>query len=203
LDYLRLQDNDYDKIVVATAPTGAGFVGRTIAQVASNQGVSAEEALLNIITATNAQVVVFDHNLSTEHVEALLASPLSIISTDGAGYSRPLTNLVHPRCYGTMPRFLAMVRRSKIIKWEHAIKKLTSEPARILGIADRGLIAKGMAADLVVFDPIKISDRATFEQPYQLSEGVSAVIINGHLAFFENEFKNYAGTVLSRRQSAS
>ena len=90
---------------------------------------------------------------------------------------------VHPRFYGSFPRLLGRyVREQKIMSWEQAIRKSSWLPASTIGMSDRGLIALGMAADIVVFDPNTIIDRATYENPALPSEGVKHVFVNGQLA---------------------
>jgi N-acyl-D-amino-acid deacylase len=86
----------------------------------------------------------------------------------------------HPRSYGTFPRVLGrFVRERKLFTWQEAIRKMTSLPARFLGLKDRGAIRVGNWADLVIFDPERIIDRATFAEPHQYPEGIAAVVANG------------------------
>jgi N-acyl-D-amino-acid deacylase len=86
----------------------------------------------------------------------------------------------HPRGYGNAPRALARyVRELKVISLEEAVRKLTSLPAEHFGFADRGRLATGQAADLVMFDPVRVADRATYEQPHQYPDGIVAVFVNG------------------------
>ena len=198
LDYLKDQSHDFDRIIVAEDAGDGNFVGKTLRQIAQNQNVSSEEALLNVIAATSAQVLVFDHNLSPEQVSALSMSPLSLIATDGAGYAKKSPGLVHPRCFGTMPRFLKMVRENGQIKWEDAIRKLTSEPAKLLGLTDRGILKRGAAADLAVFDPQAVGDRADYLNPDILPDGIELVLVNGQPALQKNKFLIAAGTVIKR-----
>jgi N-acyl-D-amino-acid deacylase len=198
LDYLKEQQYDYKNMIVATAETNTGFIGKSVMEIATNQNCSSEEALLNVIAATQAQVIVFDHNLNEEHVELFVSSPLSIISTDGAGYNSDPSQLVHPRCFGTMPAFLRMVREKKIMKWEQAIKKITSEPARLLGLGNRGKIDKDAAADLVIFDPMTVSDAATYSHPFQYPLGISKVLVNGRVSWAEEKFESSNGIVVRR-----
>jgi hypothetical protein len=90
---------------------------------------------------------------------------------------------MHPRFYGSFPRVLGRyVREQKIMSWEQAIRKSTWLPASTIGMSDRGLIALGMAADIVVFDPNTIIDRATYDDPALPSEGIKHVFVNGKLA---------------------
>ena len=198
LDYLRDQGYDFASIVVAEAAGNSNFEGKTLRQIAQNQNVSMEEAALNVISATGAQVTVFDQNLSAELVELSCASPLSLIATDGAGYSGRNPGLVHPRCFGTIPRFLALIREKKILKWEHAINKLTNEPAKLLGISDRGSLAANSKADIVIFDPQTVTDRADYKNPDLFSDGIDQVLVNGKLAFADKQSSNLNGQVIRR-----
>jgi N-acyl-D-amino-acid deacylase len=86
----------------------------------------------------------------------------------------------HPRSYGTNARVLAeYVRERKVITLEDAVRRMSSLPARTFNFHDRGLIREGMAADLVLFDPAKVQDKATYAQPHQFSEGFDLVLVNG------------------------
>ncbi len=88
----------------------------------------------------------------------------------------------HPRAWGTFPRFLARyVREFGVISLEECVRKMTSLPARRLGLDDRGTVQAGMAADLVVFDPDTVCDTATYEEPKSFPEGISYVIVNGQV----------------------
>lgn len=197
LEHLRSSNLQFDKIKIASAPGAEHLTGRTIPHVAITEGVTNEEALLNVLTATSCQCIVYDHNLSDEHVNLLLASPLSVIATDAPGYTEETPDLIHPRCFGTMGRFLATVRQTKMMSWEQAIRKITGEPARILGI-ERGVIKKGLPADLVVFDPASVKDLADYDHPYQLTDGIGSVIINGRVAFQNHKFTGSFGEILKR-----
>lgn len=195
LSHLRSQDLDLGNIFIATSETNPALIGKTLRQIAANQEVSNEEALVNVLIATQAQVVVFDHNLSEGLVESLLKHPLSVIATDGAGYDLNFSlahGLVHPRCFGTMPKFLAMVRDKKLMPWPQAIKKITSRPAEALGLKQRGQLAAGSYADIVIFDPRDTGSRASYENPYQEASGIEYVLVNGKVAYDHNE----AGVVI-------
>ncbi len=112
-------------------------------------------------------------------MERILASPFTMVASDGEipifGKGSP-----HPRSYGTFARVLGVyVREKQLLSLEDAVRKMTSLPAARVGLADRGLIRPGMKADLAVFDPATIRDRATFDEPHAHAEGVSFVLING------------------------
>lgn len=196
LDYLRAREYEYNKIVIASSVSDQ-LIGKTVADIAKAQNVSPAEAVLNIL-AVSVQAVVFDHNLSEEQMEVFASSALSMIATDGAGFDTKQMGLPHPRCFGTMPKFLRMTREKKIDGWEYAISKITSEPAKLLGLKDRGVLAKNAAADVVVFDPQTVTDRADYINPDILAEGIEAVVINGKLSLFGREHFGLNGAVLKR-----
>jgi N-acyl-D-amino-acid deacylase len=187
-------------VLIATSETNPAFVGKTLREVADNQEITVSEAMLNVISGTNAQVEVFDHNLSEEVLTALLKHPLSVVSTDGAGYefrSFFPEGLVHPRCFGAFPKFLSMVREKKLMSWPEAIKKITSRPAEKLGLSGRGKLLEGNFADVVVFDPHDVKSLATYENPYIQSDGIDYVVLNGELAVDKGEVTRIAaGKVL-------
>jgi N-acyl-D-amino-acid deacylase len=197
-DYLKDQEYDYGSMVIATAEKNTGFIGKTIQEVATNNNVSNEDALMDIVAATQAQVIVFDHNLSDENVELFLTSPLSMVATDGAGYNSETEHLVHPRCFGTMPAFLRMVREKNLMRWEQAIRKITGEPARLLKLNDRGTLTPQSKADIVVFDPATITDKASYAHPFRFPMGIENVIVNGKLAWSDNMINGMFGQVIRR-----
>lgn len=196
LEFLKSQEYDYRSIIVATSEGNSGLIGKNISEIANNSAISEPEAVLNVLTACKTQVVVFDHNLSQVAVNDFLASPLSVIATDGAGYDNAMQNLVHPRCYGAIPKFLKWVQAEKRITMHEAIRKLTGEPARILGFKDRGLINKNFVADLVIFDPATISDRGTYQQPFELSTGIEQVIVAGKVAYQNQKLEGFSGKII-------
>jgi dihydroorotase/N-acyl-D-amino-acid deacylase len=125
--------------------------------------------------------------------------PLTMIASDGRlvvpGDGHP-----HPRWYGTFPRVLGhFVREKKTLSLEEAVYKMSLLPAQTIGIKNRGLIKKGMYADITIFDKNTIIDKATFESPHQYSEGIYYVLVNGAVAIDNGEFKNIkAGVVLKK-----
>ncbi len=173
----------YENAVIAISPISRSLAKKTISEIAAAQEISVEEALINLLIASEGRVVTIVDCLSEENVRKAIRHPLSMIASDGAGYGISHKNsgeLVHPRCFGTFPRVLRKyVREEKLLTFEEAIRKMTSLPAHKFGLKKRGVIKKGYMADLIVFDPNKITDKATVENPYQYSEGLSEVIING------------------------
>jgi N-acyl-D-amino-acid deacylase len=123
------------------------------------------------------------HAIDEQDIERILRHPATMIGSDGEipvfGKAAP-----HPRSYGTFARVLAVyVREKKTLTLEEAVRKMTSFPAQRLGLLDRGLLRPGMRADIVVFDPTRVRDAATFEKPHQYAEGFSLVIVNGQVVF--------------------
>ncbi len=198
LDYLKEQGYDFGSIIISEAAGGENFIGKSLDEIARNQEVSPEEAALNVLSATRTQVTIFDHNLSDEHTEIFCSSPLSFISTDGAGYGKDVKKLVHPRCFGAVPRFLTMIREKKNLKWESAIKKLTHDPASFIGIPNRGVLKVDNYADIVIFDPQTINDKADYSNPSAICTGIETVLVNGKIAFNAANVQSLSGIVLKR-----
>jgi N-acyl-D-amino-acid deacylase len=110
------------------------------------------------------------------------------------------TGMPHPRSYATNARVLAVfVRERGWLTLEDAVRRMTSLPARTFGFRDRGLIAEGMAADLVIFDPAQVADRSTFQQPHQFSAGFDWVLVNGVVAVEEGKLTEARGGRVLRR----
>lgn len=124
-------------------------------------------------------MVVF--HISEDDVRRVVAHRCSTICTDGLLIGNP-----HPRAYGAFPRVLRRyVIEEKMLALESAIKKMTSVPASIFGLKDRGIIKEGAFADLVIFDPQQIRDTATYENPRQFAEGIRCVVVNGQAVLRE------------------
>src|SRR5689334_20800072 len=127
------------------------------------------------------------HAISEDDLQRILRHPATMIGSDGEvpifGVANP-----HPRSYGTFVRVLGRyVRDLKTITLEDAVRKMSAFPAQRLGLADRGVLREGMKADIAIFDPLTVRDRATFEQPHQYAEGDTRVIVNGQVAFEEGK----------------
>jgi N-acyl-D-aspartate/D-glutamate deacylase len=151
------------------------------------------EAAIDVILMGDAEVVSF--NMSEEDVEFFMRQPWVMTCSDGDivafGEGVP-----HPRSYGAFTRKLRRYALDRnVISLEQAIHAATGLPAQVLGLEDRGLLKAGSAADLVVFDPAKIADRATFSRPHQYSEGIRLVLVNGRPAVEEGTL---TGTLAGR-----
>ena len=137
------------------------------------------------------------HAMSEEDVDRIMQHPFTMIASDGR-YTAMGKGHPHPRNYGTFPRVLGyFVREKKVLSLEEAIRKMTSLPASLMGLTDRGEIAEGQFADITIFDPATISDKGTFTDPHHYPEGIKWVIVNGEITVEgENYIDVRAGMVL-------
>ena len=161
------------------------YQGMRIKQIAEEMKQEPADALLEIVDKSNALASGIYFGMRDEDVAMALALPWTTIGSDGSGLA-PTGVLArshpHPRSYGTFTRVLGRyVRELRLLTLPQAIHKMTGLPAERLGLADRGLLQVAKKADLVVFDPNTVADRATFEEPHQLSAGIMAVLVNGTL----------------------
>ncbi|HIH01524.1 TPA: amidohydrolase family protein [Thermoplasmata archaeon] len=177
---------------------------RRIGDVARELGVDATEFVLDLFLEEDLDITAVFHEMCEEDVETVIAHPLASIGSDGevSALYGPFADIPeHPRAFGTFPRAIRRYSLDKeVVSLHEMIRKMTSSPAARLGIADRGVIRKGMMADVVVFDPAIITDRATFAKPHQYSEGITEVFVNGTLTIREGEhLKERAGMVLRKQ----
>ena len=150
-------------------------IGRNLRDLAGEAGTTPLEVAIRLLLEEELNVGMIIFHQSEEVLRRLMKHPRGGFGTDGVIGKRP-----HPRMYGTFPRVLGhYVREEKALRLEEAIRKSTSVAADRLRLSDRGRIAPGMAADLVVFDPIRIADTATYENPHQYPVGVNWVLVNG------------------------
>lgn len=195
---------DYDKITVASLAPSI-FIGQTLREIAGNLDKTEEDALCELLLASKLQAIIFTHTIDEIALEMAIAHPLSIIASSGAGYNiadrAASPDLPHPRSFGAFPRLLSKYSmEKKTISLEEAIAKITNRPAQIFGISKRGLIKEGYFADIAIFSQKSIKDRASFKNPYQYSQGVSDVIINGTLTYKNGYFiKNRPGVILRHK----
>ncbi len=183
LSHLNTGGSNISHLIVASTSTSLMVSGKSISSIAAGFNTTSEEALLHLIENGGSEILVFDTSMDPKVVQSFCDHALSFIGTNGSGYSAYDTNkLVHPRCFGTASKFLRDVSDSKAISLPEAIRKLTSAPAKKIGLKNRGVIAIDAIADLVLFNPEKINSFATMENPFQYSEGISHVWVNGQLA---------------------
>lgn len=187
----------WENVVIGFCENRKDLEGKSISQCASKEGKSAEDFVFDLLLAEPASPLVVIHMLSEADVKFLMRHPLQMFGTDGI----PTPGKTHPRTLGSYPRILRkFVIEDGVLTIQDAIRRMTSFPASRMGLRDRGIVAEGFAADLVVFDPERVKDRATFEQPNQYPEGINHVFVNGVAAVFEGEYQeSYSGRVLTPR----
>ena len=159
------------------------LTGKSLAEVAKMRGKSPQETAMDLVIEDDSRVGTVYFLMSEENLKKQVALPWLSFGSDEASL-KPEGNFLkanaHPRAYGTFARLLGKyVREEKAVSLKEAIRKLTSLPATNLKIADRGLLKENYFADVVVFDPDRIQDHATFEKPHQFSTGVHHVFVNG------------------------
>ncbi len=164
-------------ILVADIPSGRHpeWLGRTLAQVAAGRGQDPFEAAFDLLLEERMGVAMVSFSQDENVVERFLRLPYVNVCTDGLLGGRP-----HPRAYGSYPRILGRyVREKRTLTLEEAVRKMTSQAASAFGFEGVGLVREGFRANLVVFDPATVTDRATFENPLQFPVGVRDVIVGG------------------------
>lgn len=157
--------------------------GKLVSEVATLTEREPEEVFMDVVLDQEGRGIVIDWNNEEDTLRQVLSQPYVAGGTDGSALdldNENLPPLVHPRHIGTVPRLLGtFVRDEGLLSWEEAIRKLSSLPAEILGITDRGTLAEGNFADIVVFDPATIRDNATFADPFHYPDGMRYVFVNG------------------------
>lgn len=197
-------ENDYSKIIISISALDKTLNHKKISDIAKLQGKSIEDAIIDILVASEGRVVTMMEVLSQKNVDKAVINPFSIISSNGSGYNiehQETGEMVHPRNFGSFPRVLASyVRGRSVVGWEEAIHKMSGLPAEKFQIERRGIIKKNNHADVVIFDPQVIRDEATIENPYQYSKGVEWVIVNGKVVVKNGEITNdKPGEVIRRK----
>jgi len=161
------------------------FIGKTIRQAADELGQDPYEFMCDILVKEKGSVGYIGFGMSEEQTEEILKHPQVMLCSDGsalAPYGPLHQGKPHPRNYGTFPRFLGVyVRERKALSLPQAVKKMAAMPAAKLGLKDRGTLKQGNFADIVVFDPATIADKATYIEPEQYSTGIDYVIVNGQV----------------------
>lgn len=159
------------------------LIGKTLAEVATQRGISPAQAVADLIQEDDSRIQVVYFSMDPENIKKKLALPYMAVCSDAGSYTNEgvfLEQSTHPRAYGSFARLLAYyVREEKVISLEEAIRRLTSLPAGNLKLQGRGLLREGYYADVVVFDPATLQDHATFEAPHQYATGVDHVFVNG------------------------
>jgi len=194
---------DWDQVLITAAPVRTDYEGRYVSDLAMEAGRPAHEWVFDALVQTRLDISMAIFGMSEENRCRELAFPGMMIGTDGFGLavSGPMAKGVpHPRSYGTFPRVLGRyVRELNILSLEEAVCRMTGRAAQKLRLDDRGRIEPELAADLVIFDPLTIADRADYENPHQYAAGISGVIVNGNFVIRDGRHTGaLPGRILTR-----
>jgi len=165
--------------------------GKRLGTWAAARGQDPYEATVGLLQRNNADVGMLGFAMSEDNLDRLLAHEYSMVCSDGSGFTidgPTRRGSPHPRGAGTFPRVLGRyVRERRALSLEQAVHRMTARPAARVHLADRGRIAVGLAADMVVFDPTTVSDAATFASPFQYPVGIRHVVVNGQWSLRDGE----------------
>ncbi|MFW9951851.1 MAG: amidohydrolase family protein [Candidatus Thorarchaeota archaeon] len=179
-----IRDEGFQNMYISTVihDNWKDIISKNISEITKIKGFSDDfYTFFNLLIDNELSVMTTIQSMGEEDIRRIMTSRYQMFGTDGSGVPASFSaGAFHPRFFGTYPRILGRyVRKKKVLTLEQAIRKMASFPAQRLGLQDRGLIREGSWADLVIFNPIKVIDKATYEQPYQLPEGIPYVIVNG------------------------
>ena len=180
------EDEEGGNMRLTSCPFDATLTGKTLEEAAVKSGRAGRvedvaETVMDLAAKGGCRTITF--GLDEADVTRVVAHPASMIASDGE-IPQPGVGAPHPRSYGTFARVLAVyVRERGVIRLEEAIRKMTSFPAQRIGLSDRGVLRPGLKADIAVFDPEKVRDAATFDDPHRYAEGFTHVIVNGAVIY--------------------
>lgn len=182
-------------VLITNCKAHRDYEGKNLEEIARERNKTAVDVYIQIVKDGGASVVC--RSMIEPDIRAFYTQPWVMVSSDGGIGGR------HPRAAGTFPRVLGRFARAK--GWftlEEAVRKMTSMPAARLGLTDRGMIRKGMKADLVIFDPAKVIDRSTFKEPQLLSVGIERVFVNGEPVWEDGKTTNlFPGIVIRKKNN--
>ena len=186
-------NNSWESMLIQSVNTkdNEHLVGKYILEAAEDAQQAPYEFVCDLLIAEGGDLSIIGFGMSEENTTTILKHPLVMLASDGvalAPYGKLSEGIPHPRNYGSFPRFLGKyVREEKLVPLPEAIKKMTSMPARKMGLKKRGTLSKGSYADIVVFDPDTVTDLATYTEPSQYPRGIDYVIVNGKLVIDRGE----------------
>ncbi|GAB4463475.1 MAG: amidohydrolase family protein [Armatimonadaceae bacterium] len=178
---------DWAMVEIASCPPHPEYIGKSVETLARGSRSSPEDWVLDLLSEGEAWVSAVHFALSPEDVERVLADGRVMVGSDAVA-THPegpsVSDRPHPRSYGTFVRVLGhYVREKQLLTWEEAIRRMTSLPAQRLGWTDRGYLRTGSVADIVVFNPLTVSDTATFTHPHSFAVGIEYVLVGGTVAW--------------------
>jgi N-acyl-D-amino-acid deacylase len=183
----------WENVMVASVRDSANRMveGKRLGAYSKSLGADPYDVSVALLKGSRGNVGMVGFAMSEANLERILAHPQGMVCSDGGAFAiegPTRRGSPHPRGLGTFPRVLARyVRERKALTLAQAVNKMTALPASRVHLADRGRLAAGKAADVVVFDPARVEDRATYEQPFQYPVGITAVVVNGVVALRDGE----------------
>jgi N-acyl-D-aspartate/D-glutamate deacylase len=181
----------WDNIMIAWCPKRQDAEGRRIAEIAAARRLDPLDAVFELLRDAEGVASMIMFQLDEADLRRALAHPHVMIGSDGSALATSgemSAGKPHPRSYGTFPRVLGeYTREQRVLSLPEAVHKMTGLPARRLGLRDRGVIRVGARADLVVFDPKRIADQATYDDPHRYPVGVEHVLVNGSAVIRDGE----------------
>jgi N-acyl-D-amino-acid deacylase len=187
----------WDNILLSTlqAPENARWAGKSILDAARDRGQDPFDCAFDLLVSENCEITMIDFIASEDDIALALQSPYGCVISDSL---YPTSGLLHPRVYGTYARlFERYVREKRVLTLEQAVEKVTSKPAALYGLKTKGVLEPGSDADLCVFDPAKLHEAGTYENPARFAEGMEYVFVNGVPAIAAGEFTgSAAGKIL-------
>ncbi|MCX7914282.1 MAG: amidohydrolase family protein, partial [Thermodesulfovibrionales bacterium] len=186
---LSLKGDDYwDNVYISSTRNieNKWMEGKSLSEIALTVNKDVVELVLDLIVSENAATEAIFFIMNEDNLKKILSLPYVMVGTDSSArsFSGPtFHSKPHPRGFGTFPRFISVyVRDEKIINLPEAIRRVTSLPARTFSIEKRGLLKEGFFADIVIFDYYRLKDRASYTDPFQSSEGIEYLFVNGQLS---------------------
>ena len=201
----RRQQNNWDSIVISAvhSPNRKELEGKGLGQLATLWGKSPVDVVLDLLVEEKCRAWILLFSMSEENLEKILPLPFVCVGSDSSLRARegPLSEgKPHPRAYGTFSRILGRyVKEKGVLSMEGAVHKMTGLPARKLGLKERGLLKEGYFADITIFDPGKITDRATYQEPHNYSAGIEYVFVNGRLTVDKGQHTGALGGLVLKR----
>lgn len=196
----------WEAVRIAVAPHHPDWAGATIAELARRRQRDPLEAVCDVLIEDRGATRVLIESMSEQDVQTLLRAPFVLVGSDGLALAPSgvtSQGKPHPRCYGTFPRVLGhYVRELGLLSLPQAVFKMTGGPAAALGLRERGLLREGFCADLTIFDPGTVADRATYEDPHRYPVGIPWVIVNGEVVMDAGEHTGALPGLMLRRGPA-
>jgi N-acyl-D-amino-acid deacylase len=183
----------WDNVQISSvrAPEDRDAEGKRLGSYASARGADPYALTVQLLSRSRGSVGMAGFAMGEDNLERILAHPLGMVCTDGGGFAidgPTRRGSPHPRGIGSFPRVLARyVREKRTLTLPEAIRKMTSLPAARVGLSDRGRLAAGFAADVVLFDAARVADTATFESPFRYPVGIAAVVVNGAITLRDGQ----------------